>query len=122
METGYQRGKIQDESLTYETLKHDGRLPIVGVNTFRNPEGAGEAGPVELRRSSEAEKQGQIARLRDFQARHKAEAPVLLKQLQVTAASGGNVFAALMEAVRGCSLGQITDALFEVGGQYRRNM
>ena len=122
METGYQRGKIQDESLTYETLKHDGRLPIIGVNTFRNPEAAGEAGPVELRRSSEAEKQGQIARLRDFQARHAEEAPVLLKRLQVTAAGGGNVFAALMEAVRGCSLGQITDALFEVGGQYRRNM
>ena len=122
METGYQRGKIQDESLIYETLKHDGRLPIVGVNTFRNPDGAGEAGPVELRRSSEAEKQGQIARLRDFQARHADRAPVLLKQLQITAASGGNVFAALMDAVRGCSLGQITDALFEVGGQYRRNM
>jgi methylmalonyl-CoA mutase len=122
METGYQRGKIQDESLTYETLKHDGRLPIVGVNTFLNPESTAEAGPVELRRSSEAEKQGQIARLREFQARHADQAPALLKQLQDTAAGGGNVFAALMEAVRCCSLGQITDALFEVGGQYRRNM
>ncbi len=118
----HQRGKIQDESLTYETLKHDGRLPIVGVNTFRNPEAAGEAVPVELRRSSEAEKQGQIARLRDFQARHAERAPVLLERLQATAAGGGNVFAELMEAVRHCSLGQITDALFEVGGQYRRNM
>jgi len=122
METGYQRGKIQDESLTYETLKHDGRLPIVGVNTFRNPEGAAEAGPVELRRSSEAEKQGQIARLRDFQGRHEDQAPAAIARLQETAAGGGNVFAALMAAVRHCSLGQITDALFEVGGQYRRNM
>ena len=122
METGYQRGKIQDESLTYETLKHDGRLPIVGVNTFRNPEPAEEAGPVELRRSSEAEKQGQIARLRDFQARHEDQAPAAIARLQETAAGGGNVFAELMEAVRHCSLGQITDALFEVGGQYRRNM
>ena len=122
METGYQRGKIQDESLTYETLKHDGRLPIIGVNTFLNPEAATEAGPVELRRSSEAEKQGQIARLRDFQARHQAEAPAAIARLQETAAGDGNVFAVLMEAVRHCSLGQITDALFEVGGQYRRNM
>jgi methylmalonyl-CoA mutase len=122
METGYQRGKIQDESLTYETLKHDGRLPIVGVNTFRNPEDTGEAGPVELRRSSEAEKQGQIARLRDFQGRHEDQAPAAIARLQETAAGGGNVFAALMAAVRHCSLGQITDALFEVGGQYRRNM
>jgi methylmalonyl-CoA mutase len=110
METGYQRGKIQDESLTYETLKHDGRLPIIGVNTFRNPEADEDAGPVEMRRSSEAEKQGQIARLRDFQARHADEAPVQLKRLQETAAGGGNVFAVLMEAVRHCSLGQITDA------------
>jgi methylmalonyl-CoA mutase len=122
METGYQRGKIQDESLTYETLKHDGRLPIVGVNTFRNPEDTGEAGPVELRRSSEAEKQGQIARLRDFQGRHEDQAPAAIARLQETAAGGGNVFAELMAAVRHCSLGQITDALFEVGGQYRRNM
>jgi methylmalonyl-CoA mutase len=122
METGYQRGKIQDESLTYETLKHDGRLPIVGVNTFRNPAGAAEAGPVELRRSTEAEKQGQIARLRDFQGRHEDQAPAAVARLQETAAGGGNVFAALMDAVRHCSLGQITDALFEVGGQYRRNM
>ena len=108
--------------MSYATLKHDGRLPIIGVNTFRNPEAAGDAGPVELRRSTNAEKQGQIARLRDFQARHADQAPGLLKRLQDTAAGGGNVFAALMEAVRGCSLGQITDALFEVGGQYRRNM
>ncbi len=122
METGYQRGRIQDDSLTYETLKHDGTLPIIGVNTFRNPEGSREPGPIELIRATEKEKQSQLARLRDFQARHAAAAPVLLKRLQEAAAAGGNVFAVLMDAVRCCSLGQITDALFEVGGQYRRNM
>ena len=122
METGYQRGKIQDDSLTYETLKHDGTLPIIGVNTFRNPEGAQEAGPLKLIRATEAEKQSQLARLRDFQARHGDAAPVLLTRLQEAAAGGDNVFAVLMDAVRCCSLGQITDALFEVGGQYRRNM
>ncbi|MCH8035699.1 MAG: methylmalonyl-CoA mutase family protein [Proteobacteria bacterium] len=122
METGYQRGRIQDDSLTYETLKHDGTLPIIGVNTFRNPEGAQETGPIELVRATEKEKRSQLARLRDFQARHGEETPVLLKRLQEVAAGGGNVFAVLMDAVRCCSLGQITDALFEVGGQYRRNM
>ncbi|MCH8000241.1 MAG: methylmalonyl-CoA mutase family protein [Proteobacteria bacterium] len=122
METGYQRGRIQDDSLTYETLKHDGTLPIIGVNTFRNPAGEQEAGPVKLIRATEQEKQSQLARLRDFQARHGDAAPVLLKRLQEAAAGGGNVFAVLMDAVRCCSLGQITDALFEVGGQYRRNM
>jgi len=122
METGYQRGRIQDDSLTYETLKHDGTLPIIGVNTFRNPEGSREPGPIELIRATEKEKQSQLARLRDFQARHAAAAPVLLKRLQEAAAGGGNVFDVLMDAVRCCSLGQITDALFEVGGQYRRNM
>jgi methylmalonyl-CoA mutase len=122
METGYQRGKIQDESLHYESLKHDGSLPIVGVNTFLDPEAAKDPGPIELRRSTEEEKQGQITRLRDFQARHAEEAPVLLERLKEAATGGGNVFAVLMDAVRCCSLGQITDALFEVGGQYRRNM
>jgi methylmalonyl-CoA mutase len=122
METGYQRGKIQDESLTYETLKHDGSLPIIGVNTFRNPEGAQEAGPIELIRASEREKRSQLARLREFQGRHANAAPAMLQRLQETAAGGGNVFAVLMDAVRGCSLGEITNALFEVGGQYRRNM
>ncbi len=122
METGYQRGRIQDESLTYETLKHDGTLPIIGVNTFRNPEGSQEASPVDLIRATEQEKQSQLARLRDFQARHGEEAPVLLRRLQEAAAGGDNVFAVLMDAVRCCSLGQITDALFEVGGRYRRNM
>ena len=122
METGYQRGKIQDESLHYETLKHDGRLPIVGVNTFRNPNPPPETSTLALQRSTEDEKRSQIERLRAFQARHAAAAPAALARVKEAALSGGNVFAALMEAVRVCSLGQITDALFEVGGQYRRNM
>ncbi len=122
METGYQRGKIQDESLHYETLKHDGGYPIVGVNTFLNPDAPDVPIVPELARSTEDEKQGQIARVRDFQARHADRAPAVLARLKETATSGGNVFAVLMEAVRCCSLGQITDALFEAGGQYRRNM
>jgi methylmalonyl-CoA mutase len=122
METGYQRGKIQDESHYYETLKHDGRLPIVGVNTFRNPDAARLGGSIPLARSTEEEKQSQLKRLREFQARHRAAAPAALKRLQETAMSGGNVFAELMNTVRVASLGQITHALFEVGGQYRRNM
>jgi methylmalonyl-CoA mutase len=122
METGYQRGKIQDESLHYETLKHDGTLPIIGVNTFLNPAAQDAAGEIELRRSTEQEKQSQIKRLAEFQARHASEAPAVLNRLKQTASDGGNIFAVLMDAVRCCSLGQITDALFEVGGQYRRNM
>ena len=122
METGYQRGKIQEESLHYETLKHDGRLPIIGVNTFLNPHPKSEKTTLELRRGTEAEKQGQIRRLRAFHAAHKADVPAMLKRLQDTAARGANVFDVLMDAVRYCSLGQITNALFEVGGQYRRNM
>jgi len=121
METGYQRGRIQEESLHYETLKHSGALPIVGVNTFRAPQDEAAA-PLELARSTEAEKQAQLARLADFQARHAAEAPALLARLQQAVLEERNVFEALMEAVRGCSLGQITAALFEVGGQYRRSM
>ncbi|RJO66356.1 MAG: methylmalonyl-CoA mutase, partial [Myxococcales bacterium] len=122
METGYQRAKIQEESLYYETLKHDGRLPIVGVNTFLNP--AGEAIPEapKLARSTEDEKESQIARLADFHRRHAHEAPAMLKRLQGAATEGENLFAVLMDAVRCCSLGQITHALFEAGGQYRRNM
>jgi methylmalonyl-CoA mutase len=122
METGYQRGRIQDESMKYEHGKHDGSIPIVGVNTFRNP--AGEVGgkEVELARSTDEEKQDQLRRLRDFQARHAPERPPVLERLQQAALDGGNVFAVLMEAVRCCSLGQITDALFEVGGRYRRNV
>ncbi|TFZ01557.1 fused isobutyryl-CoA mutase/GTPase IcmF [Ramlibacter rhizophilus] len=122
METGYQRGRIQDESMHYEMLKHTGELPIIGVNTFRNPQGDVVPETLELARSTEEEKQGQLARLRDFQARHAEEAPVQLRRLQQAVIADANVFEVLMDAVRVCSLGQITHALFEVGGQYRRNM
>ena len=123
METGYQRGKIQDESMLYEHRKHDGSLPIVGVNTFLDPHrDQTPPKPLELARATEAEKQSQLKRLADFHARHADEAPAALAELQRAATEGGNVFAALMDAVRVCSLGQISDAFFEVGGQYRRNV
>ncbi len=122
METGYQRGKIQEESMHYEMQKHSGEYPIVGVNTFRNPHGDAAPAHVELQRSTEAEKQGQLNRLAAFQARHADAAPAMLQQLQDAVIANANVFEVLMRAVRVCSLGQITDALFEVGGQYRRSM
>jgi methylmalonyl-CoA mutase len=122
METGYQRGKIQDESMHYEMLKHTGELPIIGVNTFRNPHGDTVMEKLELARSTEEEKQGQLKRLQDFHTRHAAEAPAMLQRLQQAVIENRNVFEVLMDAVRVCSLGQITTALFEVGGQYRRNM
>ncbi|MES2264869.1 MAG: fused isobutyryl-CoA mutase/GTPase IcmF [Pseudomonadota bacterium] len=122
METGYQRGKIQEESMLYEHQKHDGTLPIIGVNTFRNPRGSEAPQTIELARSSDDEKQSQLTRLADFHARHAAQAPAMLATLQQTVIDDGNVFATLMDAVRVCSLGQITSALFEVGGQYRRSM
>ncbi|MGZ8260586.1 MAG: methylmalonyl-CoA mutase family protein, partial [Caldimonas sp.] len=122
METGYQRGKIQEESMHYEMLKHTGEYPIVGVNTFRHPHGEGAAKAVELQRSTEQEKRSQLSRLADFHARHADAAPAMLRRLQETVIDNGNVFDVLIDAVRVCSLGQITDALFEVGGQYRRNM
>jgi methylmalonyl-CoA mutase len=122
METGYQRGKIQEESLYYEQRKHDGSYPIVGVNTFIDPHGGGIPEKVELARSTEEEKQSQLKRLADFQRRHAAAAGPMLARLKRTAIDNGNVFAVLMDAVRCCSLGQITQALFEVGGQYRRSM
>ncbi|MDP9182994.1 MAG: methylmalonyl-CoA mutase family protein, partial [Actinomycetota bacterium] len=122
METGYQRGRIQDESMLYEHRKHDGSLPLIGVNTFRSPHGEEQHGPVELARATEEEKRSQLTRLEEFHARHRAEAPAALAALQEAATSGGNVFEALMSAVRVCSLGQISDAFFEVGGQYRRNV
>lgn len=122
METGYQRGRIQDESMHYEMLKHTGELPIIGVNTFRNPHGDAVAQKLELARSTEEEKQSQLKRLQDFHARHAGEAPAMLKKLQQAVMDNGNVFEVLMDAVRVCSLGQVTNALFEVGGQYRRNM
>ena len=122
METGYQRGKIQEESLYYEHKKHDGSYPIIGVNTFLK-KGAEEAGgSIPLQRSTEEEKQSQIKRLREFQSRHAAETPAAIARLKQTVIDNGNVFAELVNAVRVCSLGQITDALFEVGGQYRRSM
>jgi len=122
METGYQRSKIQEESLHYEQKKHDGSLPIIGVNTFRNPNGDPIPEKLELARSTEEEKQSQLRRLREFHARHAAEAPKWLAKLKTVAMEGGNTFEVLMDAVRYCSLGQLTQALFEVGGQYRRNM
>ena len=122
METGYQRGKIQEESMHYEHMKHDGTLPIIGVNTFRNPK-AGEAPQkIELARSTDEEKQSQLKRLEEFHAAHASVAPAALAALQKAAIADENVFAQLMAAARVCSLGQITTALFEVGGQYRRNM
>jgi methylmalonyl-CoA mutase len=121
METGYQRGKIQEESMHYEMLKHTGEYPIVGVNTFRNPNEA-PIESIELARSTDDEKQSQLTRLADFHAAHAAEAPATLAKLQAAVIANTNVFDVLMEAVRVCSLGQITGALFEVGGQYRRSM
>ena len=123
METGYQRGRIQDESMLYEHRKHDGSLPIIGVNTFLAPDAdGGTPTSPELSRATEAEKQSQLDRLAAFHARHREDAPAALASLQAAATSGGNVFAALMDAVRSCSLGQISDAFFTVGGQYRRNV
>ncbi|WP_119727291.1 fused isobutyryl-CoA mutase/GTPase IcmF [Thermomonospora amylolytica] len=123
METGYQRGRIQDESMLYEQRKHDGSLPIIGVNTFTRPDGAEDGrGPLELSRATEAEKQGQLRRLAEFHAAHSDEAPAALRRLREAAMSGENAFAVLMDAARVCSLGQITETLFEAGGQYRRNV
>ncbi|RYF16592.1 MAG: methylmalonyl-CoA mutase [Comamonadaceae bacterium] len=122
METGYQRGRIQDESMHYEMLKHTGELPIVGVNTFRNPHGDPTPDKLELARSTEEEKQSQLKRLGEFHARHAKEAPAMLQRLRDAVIEDRNVFEVLMDAVRVCSLGQVTSALFEVGGQYRRNM
>jgi methylmalonyl-CoA mutase len=122
METGYQRGKIQEESLIYEHRKHDGSYPIVGVNTFRNPHGDAVPRKLELIRSTAEEKQSQLKRLRAFQQKNSSSSGAMLERLQQAVIRDENVFAVLMDAVRVCSLGQITHALFEVGGQYRRNM
>ena len=126
METGYQRSRIQEESLHYERLKHSGQLPIIGVNTFRDPHANEEMFrddfTVELARSTEEEKQSQLRRLADFQARNAGQAPQVLARLKEVVLAGGNIFAELMETVQYCSLGQITRALYAVGGQYRRNM
>ncbi|MCP8617408.1 fused isobutyryl-CoA mutase/GTPase IcmF [Salirhabdus salicampi] len=124
MERQYQRGKIQDESLYYEGKKHSGELPIVGVNTYLNPNPPTEEeiNSMELARASKEEKEEQIRNLREFQKRHEQEGKVALERLKHVASSGGNIFAELMETVKVASLGQITNALYEVGGQYRRNM
>ncbi|WP_269630471.1 fused isobutyryl-CoA mutase/GTPase IcmF [Pelomonas sp. BJYL3] len=122
METGYQRSKIQEESLHYEMLKHTGEYPIIGVNTFRNPHGEPVPEHIELARSTDEEKQSQLSRLAAFHERHAAQSPAMLQRLQQAVIDNKNVFEVLMDAVRVCSLGQITSALFEVGGQYRRSM
>ncbi|WP_435860607.1 fused isobutyryl-CoA mutase/GTPase IcmF [Streptomyces spiralis] len=123
METGYQRGRIQDESMLYEQRKHDGTLPIIGVNTFRNPHADdGEATVVELARATEQEKVSQLQRVREYRAGHHKEAQSALAALKHAATAGDNVFAVLMDAARVCSLQEITEAFFEVGGQYRRNV
>ncbi len=121
METGYQRGKIQEESMYYEHKKHDGSYPIIGVNTFLNPKGMAQQ-EIELARSTDDEKQSQIQRLHDFHAHNAEQAPLMLAKLKQTVIDNGNVFAVLVDAVRCCSLGQISSALYEVGGQYRRSM
>jgi isobutyryl-CoA mutase len=122
METGYQRGRIQDESMLYEHRKHDGTLPIIGVNTFRSPDGDEIPLMMELTRAVDVEKQSQLSRLEEFQRVHATARPAALAALQHAALTGGNVFAVLMEAVKSCSLGEITQTLFDVGGRYRRNV
>jgi methylmalonyl-CoA mutase len=122
METMYQRGKIQEESLHYETLKHTGEFPIVGVNTFLSKEGSPTIIPDEVIRATKEEKEQQIQDLEAMKVANKGVAENKLKELQSVAITGENTFEALMEAVKYCSLGQITHALYEVGGQYRRNM
>ncbi|WP_030526783.1 fused isobutyryl-CoA mutase/GTPase IcmF [Phycicoccus jejuensis] len=122
METGYQRGRIQDESMLYEHRKHDGSLPIVGVNTFVRPEADVSPKEVVLARATEEEKEGQLARVESFRADHREEAEVALARLKAAATNGENVFAVLVDAARVCSLQQVTEAFFEVGGQYRRNV
>jgi methylmalonyl-CoA mutase len=123
METMYQRGKIQEESLYYEHKKHDGSLPIIGVNTFLPAPGAGdEIRNAELIRSTEEEKAAQVASTRGFNDAHATAQAAALGRLQEAAAAGGNVFTELMETVKSASLGRISRALYAVGGQYRRNM
>lgn len=123
METGYQRGRIQDESMLYEHRKHDGSLPIIGVNTFRKKDDeGGTPDHVELARATEAEKEGQLTRVHAFQKEHEQEATAAIERLKEAATTDQNVFAALMDAARVCTLGQVTEAFFEVGGAYRRNV
>ena len=122
MERMYQRNKIQEESLHYESLKHSGELPIIGVNTFLNKKGSPTILPAEVIRSTTEEKDQQIKNLEAFKKRNAERRDAALEKLQKTAVQNGNLFAELMETVKCCSLGEITHALYEVGGQYRRNM
>jgi len=122
METMYQRSKIQEESLYYETLKHSGEYPIIGVNTFLSKEGSPTVLPREVIRSSPEEKENQIRRLQELHAANTQAAAEAMKNLQQVSMENKNTFASLMEAAKTCSLGQVTHALYEVGGQYRRNM
>lgn len=122
METMYQRSKIQEESLYYETLKHSGELPIIGVNTFLSSKGSPTSIPQEVIRATEEEKQYQINMLNDLHARNAEKSKEMLQRLQQAAVKNENVFEEMMEAGKYCSIGQITEALFSVGGQYRRNM
>ncbi|WP_037350797.1 methylmalonyl-CoA mutase family protein [Saprospira grandis] len=122
METMYQRGKIQEESLYYETLKHTGEMPIIGVNTFLSDEGSPTIIPKEVIRATKEEKEAQISALQRLHQTHEEDGPQALKALQEAAIENKNLFDCLMTAVKFCSLGQITQALYEVGGQYRRNM
>ena len=122
MERMYQRNKIQEESLQYETLKHTGELPIIGVNTFLNKKGSPTILPNEVIRSTSEEKQQQIQNLLQFQKRNIGKSEQALIRLKKAAINNENLFGELMETVKYCSLGQITHALYEVGGQYRRNM
>jgi len=122
METMYQRGKIQEESLHYETLKHTGELPIIGVNTFLSGKGSPTVIPDEVIRATEAEKRNQITTLRNLHRFRADRADAALKALQQAAIHNENIFEVIMEVAKYCSLGQMTAALFEVGGQYRRNM
>ncbi len=122
MDTMYQRSKIQEESLYYESLKHDGTLPIVGVNTFLPPDGHGEVGEIELMRSSDREKDQQVANVEAFREAHRAEGEACLVRLQQVARERKNTFEAMMDAAKFCSLGSMSHALYDVGGEYRRNM
>jgi methylmalonyl-CoA mutase len=122
METMYQRSKIQEESLYYETLKHSGEYPIIGVNTFLNKKGSPTIIPEEVIRATEKEKRYQISMLKELHKGSKNKSAELLTKLQDAAIQNKNIFGLLMEVGKVCSLGEITNALFEVGGQYRRNM
>ena len=122
METMYQRSKIQEESLHYETLKHNGDFPIIGVNTFLSSKGSPTVLPAEVIRATEEEKKIQIDTLNNLHKMYGIEADKLIDKVKAAAVHNENMFEGLMEATKICSLGQITESLFEVGGQYRRNM